>query len=146
MAAEALLTTKRVEINDKNKLTAAALNADNKTFVIHIATLAKLTTMRIQPFYQAQVTVLISTEIRNFAEYSKFSDVFSLESAAKLPEYTGINDPPINLLDNKQLHYSPIYSLDLIELKLLKTYIEANLASSFISPYKSPSGTLILFV
>ena len=33
-----------------------------------------------------------------------------------------------------------------VELETLKTYIEANLASSFIRPFKSPAGVLILFV
>ena len=53
MAVEALLTTKRVEIIDKKKFTAAALNADDEIFVIHIAALAKLTTILIYPSYQA---------------------------------------------------------------------------------------------
>ena len=40
MAAEALLTTKRVEILDKKRFAMAALNTDDKTFVVHIAALA----------------------------------------------------------------------------------------------------------
>ena len=46
-AAEALPTTRMMEIIDKKKFTVAALNTDNKTFVVHVAALAKPTTMSI---------------------------------------------------------------------------------------------------
>ena len=49
MAAEALPTTRRVEIIDKREFAAAALNADDKTFVVHIVALAEQTTMSIHP-------------------------------------------------------------------------------------------------
>ena len=122
------------------------LNKDNKTYMVHIAALAKLTTIPIYPFCQAQVALLTSKETGIPTEYSDFSNVFSSDSAAELPEYIGINDYFINLLDNKQLPYSPIYSLRPIELEILKTYIKTNLASSFIRPSKSPAITLILFI
>ena len=80
------------------------------------------------------------------AKYSDFSNVFSLDSAVELPEHTGINDHLINLLDNKQPPYGPIYSLGPVELETLKTYIKANLASGFIRPSKFSAGALILFV
>ena len=65
---------------------------------------------------------------------------------AELPEHTGINDHPIDLLDDKQPPYGPIYNLGSVELETLKTYIKANLASGFIRPSKSPAGAPILFV
>ena len=52
-AAEALSTTRRVEIIDKRKFAVAVLNADNKTFVVHVAALAEPTTMPIHPSHQA---------------------------------------------------------------------------------------------
>ena len=146
MAAEILLTTRRVEIIDKREFVAAALNADNKTFVVHVAALAEPMTMPIHPSYQAQVAALMSEETGIPAKYSDFSDVCSSDTAAELPEHTGINDHPINLLDNKQPPYGPIYSLGPMKLETLKTYIKANLASGFIRPSKFPAGTLILFV
>ena len=79
------------------------------------------------------------------AKYSDFSNVFSSDSAVELPEYTGINNHPINLLDNKQPPHGLIYNLGLVELKMLKTYIKANLASSFIKLSKSRASILILF-
>ena len=64
----------------------------------------------------------------------------------ELPEHTRINDHPINLLDDKQPPYGPIYSLEPVELEMLKTYIKANLANSFIRPYLFLVGAPILFV
>ena len=46
----------------------------------------------------------------------------------------------------KEPSYGPIYSLGLIELKTLKTYINTNLANSFIYPSKSPTSAFILFI
>ena len=145
-AAKALPTTKTVEMIDKSEFAAAALNADNETFVVDVAALAEPTTMPIHSSCQAQVAALTSKKTIIFTEYSDFSNIFSSDSAAELPEYNGINDHPINLLDNKQPPYGPIYSLGPMELETLKTYIEANLAIGFIRPSKSPAGTLILFV
>ena len=102
--------------------------------------------MLIYSSCQAQVAMLTSEETGIPAEYSDFSDIFSSDSAAELPEHTGINDHPINLLDDKQPPYGSIYSLGPIELETLKTYIKANLASGFIRPSKAPVGAPILFV
>ena len=65
---------------------------------------------------------------------------------AELSKYCKINNYPINILDDKQLLYSLIYSLIPIKLEILKTYIKTNLTSSFIKSSKFFSGTLILFV
>ena len=125
---------------------AAVLNTDDETFVMHVAAPAKPTTIPIHSSCQVQVTALTSEKTGIPTEYSDFSNVFSSESAAELPEYTGINNHPIDLLDNKQPPYGPIYSLELVELETLKTYIKANLANGFIRPSKFPAGTPIQFV
>ena len=135
-----------MKIIDKREFAAAALNADNKIFVVHIAALAELTTMPIHPSCQAQINMLMSEETGIPAKYSDFSNIFSSDSAAELPEHTGINNHPIDLLNNKQPPYGPIYSLGLVELETLKTYIKANLASGFIRLSKFPAGAPILFV
>ena len=80
------------------------------------------------------------------AKYSDFADVFSKESAEVLPERIGINEHAIKLEDGKQPPYGPIYSLNLVELETLKTYIKTNLANGFIQPSKSPAGAPILIV
>ena len=61
-------------------------------------------------------------------KYSNYSNIFSAKNTAELLEYTRINDHAIKLEKDKQLFFSPIYSLRLIELKTLKTYIKTNLA------------------
>ena len=145
-AAEALLITRRVEIINKLGFTAVALNADNETFMVHVAAPTKPTIMLIQPFCQAKVAALTSEETGIPAEYSDFFDVFSSDSTTKLPEHTKINNYPINLLDDIQPPNGPIYSLRLVELEILKTYIKAKLASGFIRPSESSASASILFI
>ena len=56
-----------------------------------------------------------------------------------------MNKHAIKLEEGKQPLFGPIYSLDLVELEILKTYIKTNLANSFIRPSKSFAGAPILF-
>ena len=95
---------------------------------------------------QARIASLDVEEVTSSAEYLDYTNVFSPDSAAELPEHTGINDHPIDLIDDKQPPYGPIYSLGPVELETLKTYIETNLANGFIRPSKSPAGAPILFI
>ena len=145
-AARTLPTIRRVEIVNKREFAAAALNADDEIFMTYVAALAKPTTIPIYLSRQTQVAALTSKETGISTEYSDFSDVFSSDTVTELLEHNGINNHPINLLHDKQPLYGPIYSLGPVKLKMLKTYIKANLASGFIRPSKSPSGALILFV
>ena len=96
---------------------------------------------------KAQVKALLfneaSTEVP--AVYSDYSNVFSAEYVAKLPENTRVNEHAIKLEEGKQPSFRPIYSLGLVELEILKTYIKTNLANGFIRPSKSPAGAPILF-
>ena len=78
-------------------------------------------------------------------EYSDYSDVFSAENAAELPENIGMNEYAIELEEGKQPPFRPIYNLGPVELETLKIYIETNLANNFIRPSKSPAGAPILF-
>lgn len=56
-----------------------------------------------------------------------------------------MNDYIIKLENYKQSLFSPIYSLELVELKTLKTYIKTNLANNFIQLFKFFIGVFILF-
>ena len=96
---------------------------------------------------QAQVGALLfdKAPTKVPAEHSDYSDVFSAENAAELPENTGMNEHVIELEESKQPPFGPIYSLGPVELETLKTYIETNLANGFIRPSKSPAGAPILF-
>ena len=85
------------------------------------------------------------TPIEVPVEYSDYCNVFSAENAAELPENTGMNEHAIELEKGKKLPFGSIYSLGLVELETLKTYIETNLVNGFIRPSKSPAGAPILF-
>lgn len=80
------------------------------------------------------------------SKYTDFAKVFSPDPVAKLPEYTGINNHAINLIDGKQPFYKLIYSPKLVESEILKTYIEINLANGFIRSSKSFTNTPIFFI
>ncbi len=84
-----------------------------------------------------------STEIP--AKYSDYADVFSSDLAIELPENTEINEHAIELIEGKQPPYKPIYALSLVELEIVKTYIETHLKTGFIRPSKSPTSAPILF-
>ena len=92
------------------------------------------------------MALLLAEKVFFPAEYSDFANVFLKRSAKVLPERTKINKHAIKLENVKQPPYGPIYSLGLVELKTLKTYIKINLANSFIRPLNSPANTPILFV
>ncbi len=79
------------------------------------------------------------------SKYADLADVFSPKLAAELPEHTGIDDHAIELVDDWQPPYGPIYSLGSVELEILKAYIKNNLINGFICPFKSPAGAPILF-
>ena len=67
------------------------------------------------------------------------------ENAVELSENIEMNEHAIELEEGKQLFFGPIYSLGPVELEILKTYIETNLANGFIYFFKSPAGASILF-
>lgn len=77
--------------------------------------------------------------------YQDFAEVFSDADANKLPERTS-HDHAIDLIDERQPSYCPIYNLSEVELTALRQYIDKHLANEFIRPSKSPARALILFV
>ena len=159
---KALPTTERVQLVDPKEFVIAALDADSETFVVHVA-IREREEMAMDPGRKAQIEAQSEaqsgiqdeaqvgallfdeapTEVP--AEYSDYSDVFSAENAAELPENTGMNEHAIELEEGKQPPFGPIYSLGLVELETLKTYIKTNLANSFIQPSKSLAGASIFF-
>lgn len=62
-----------------------------------------------------------------------------------LPDYTEINMYTIKRKEGRQPPYGPIYSLGLIELEILKIYIETILDNDFIRLSKSSTGAPIFF-
>ena len=147
---EALPTTEQVQIIDKKDFVIAALDADSEMFVVHIA-IQEQERMPVHSERQAQIEAKVGALLFNKApieipaKYSDNSDVFSAEHAAELLENIRINKHAIKLVEGKQPSFEPIYSLRLVELKTLKTYIGTNLANGFIRSFKSPAGAPILF-
>ncbi len=143
---EVLPTTKRVELIEKKEFAAAALDPEHEVFVVLVAALGVDLGDEVHPSRRAQIAHLKADEAPTEvpSEYADFAEVFSTKLAAELPEHTGINDHAIELVDDWQPPYSPIYSLGPMELETLKAYIENNLASGFIRPSKSPAGAPIL--
>ena len=140
------------------------MDADSKTFVVHMA-IREQEEIAMDPDKKAQIEAKSGaqsgTQIQDKAqvgalifdeaptevpaEYSDYSNVFSAENVAEIPENTKINEHAIELEEGKQPTFGPIYSLGPVELETMKTYIETNLANGFIRPSKSPAGALILF-
>ena len=144
-AVEALPTIQRIEIIGKKEFAAAALNKEDKTFVVQMAALSMIDSSN-HPSWQAQIFLLDVKEVIIPSEYADYTNVFSPNSAAELLEHTGITDQLIDLINDKQPPYSLIYSLGPMELKTLKTYIEINLPNGFIRLSKSPTGAPILLI
>ena len=150
---KAFSTTKRIELIGKKEFVAAALDLEHKTFVIHVASLfaAFFSSIPldtdIHPFYKPQIVSLIAkkTFIKCSDEYVNFADIFSRNLVSKLPKYIKINNYAIKMVNCQQPSYRSIYSLGLIELKTLKTYIKTNLFNRFIRPSKSLASASIFF-
>lgn len=88
----------------------------------------------------------MTKKVTILTEYLNYVDIFSKELVMKLFKCFNINKHLISLEPSKQPPYAQIYSLKLVELKILKTYIETTLANGFIRLSKSPVAALILFV
>ena len=154
---EALPTTKRVRLVDPKEFVIAALDASSETFVVHVAIREReemLVHSERQAQFEAEAHIdgaqiggLIFNEALTevLAEYSEYSDIFSVENVAGFLENTGMNEYAIKLEEGKQPSFGPIYSLGPVELETLKIYIETNLANNFIRPSKSPARAPILF-
>ena len=101
----------------------------------------------MHPSKRAQIAHLKADEAptKVLSEFADFADVFSLKLAVELSKHTRINNHVIELVDNWQLLYSPIYNLGPVELETLKAYIENNLANDFIRLSKSPAKIHIFF-
>ena len=78
-------------------------------------------------------------------EYFNYNNVFSMKNAIKVLEYIEMNNYTIKLKKDKQLPFGLIYSLRLVKLKILKTYIKINLANNFICFFKFLARVPIFF-
>ena len=125
------------------------LDQNHKAFIIYIAAfnISFDISDQVHLSRKVQITHLkadkILTEVLN--KYADFIDIFLQRLVTKLPKLTSINNHTIKLVDDWQLLYDPIDSLDLEELKTLKDYIQNNLANRFIRLSKPPAKAPIFF-
>ena len=95
---------------------------------------------------KTQIALLVAEKVTILTKYAYFANIFSKKLVKVLSKQTSFNEHTIKLVDSKQPHYRRIYSLGLVKLKRLKTYIDNNLTHDFIQLFKSPVDSLILFV
>ena len=143
ITAKALLTTQKVEFIHRNEFAKMVLDKKIKAFVIYVSSLKLRITIHLAR--KTQITLLLAKKVTIPAKYTDFADVFSKKSANVFSKQIRANEPAIKLEQAKQPSYGPIYSLEPVEFKTLKTYIKTNLAISFIKASKLPASTLILF-
>lgn len=73
--AEAILTTKRVQIIDEKKFTTVALDLTKKAFVIHIVYLESK--MSIHSACKAQIAYVVAKKVTVLTKDLDFADIFS---------------------------------------------------------------------
>lgn len=141
-----LTTTCSIKFINKKKFAKMALDENIKTFVIHISSLDLRLKITIHLAKNAQITLLLAKKVTVLAKYLNFADVFLKKSIEILSKFTKANKHAIELEKSKQPPYGPIYSLELVEFKTLKTYIKTDLTNDFIKVSKLPANTQIFFV
>lgn len=78
-------------------------------------------------------------------KYLDYANAFRLDLAMDLIKHTEIHNYSFNLIEGKEPSHSPIYSLGLVELETLKTYIKTHFKTSFIYSSKFIANIPILF-
>ena len=84
-------------------------------------------TMKIK--VEVKILLFYKTLIAIPLQFFNYSNIFLAKNAVKLLLYIKINDHTIKTKKDKQLFFSPIYSLRPVELEILKTFIEINLVN-----------------
>ena len=121
-----------------------ALDENIEAFAVYVNSLESRIIIHLAR--EAQIALILAKKVTFPAKYSDFAIVFLEKSANILLEQTRVNKHAIELEKGKQLPYKPIYSLEPVEFKTFKTYIETNLANGFIWTSKLLAVALILFV
>ena len=101
---EAFPTTRRVELIGKKEFVVTALDPEHEIFVVYVASFSSTPLdAGVYPSRRPQIAGLVAKEAptKAPAEYADFADVFTQDLASELPEHTGINDRPIDLVDDK---------------------------------------------
>ena len=76
--------------------------------------------------------MLFTEKMQILSKFSDFLDVFLKAKTLMLLKATVLNQYTLELQKSQQSLYGSIYSLDSIDIKMLKTYFKTNLANNFI--------------
>ena len=106
-------------------------NMNIEVFLIYVTSF-NLNFMPIYLAQKARIALLVIEKVQILSKYYNFLDVFLEKKALILSKATKSNQHAIKLQKGQQPPYRLIYSLGLVEVKTLKTYIETNLANGFI--------------
>lgn len=121
IATDTLPIIRHIELIRKKKFSITTFHYKNETYVVYIASIS--IDLDVYLSCRVQITLLktdkYSTSISS--KYVDFVYIFFYNLVAKLSKQTKINDHPIDLIKKYQPLYRPIYSLRLVELKILKT-------------------------
>jgi hypothetical protein len=90
---------------------------------------------------------LYASEVTSLpAECEDLTDVFDENEASELPKANSKVRHSITIEADKQIPHGHIYPLSTNELRVLREYLDTNLASGRIRRSRSPAGAPILFV
>ena len=78
-------------------------------------------------------------------QYREFQSVYDGQYSDELPPHRSF-DHAIDMVDEKEPPWGPIYALSEKELGVLREYLDTILASGKIRSSKSPAGAPILFM
>ena len=140
----ALITTNRVELIEPEDVIQQVLEESAQAYLCHVIMIEGCPP-QVHLSRIARISSATTEPVKIPEAYNDFEDVFSTKNAGHLPVHED-HDHAIDLVDDKQPPYGPIYSLSENELSILRAYIDKNLANGFIRPSKSPAGAPILFV
>ncbi len=107
----------KIELIGRKRFAIATLDPDYKAFVIHIVALNVSLNNKVQFSKKAQIVHLKADEasIKVPSKYVDLEDIFSPNLAMELLDNMDINNHTIELLDDQQPPYGPIYSLSSVE-------------------------------
>ena len=97
-----LLTTKQIELIEKNEFITAAFDSEYKVFIVHAAVLSIDSSDEMHLSKRAQIAHLKANEAppKVPSKYTDFTDVFLSKLPTELPKHTRINDYAIKSVND----------------------------------------------
>ena len=129
---KSLSIIRQVELIDQKEFAKAILDENIEAFVVHVSSLELRMTIYLAR--KAQLALLLAEKITILAKYLDFAYVFLKNSANILWEQIRVYEHTIKLEEGKQPRYGPIYSLELIELRLSRLKLRPFRSTTFLRP------------